>query len=150
MATEATSKNYIQRAIELSIHIGLLALLAIACLWILRPFILLVAWGIIIAIAVYPAYRKLQSLLGGRGTLAAVLGTLLFLAVLIVPVALLTETTIEGAQDLTAHIKDGSLAIPPPPDNVRTWPLIGRACEPHMEHGFDKFDRPAAKLRSAD
>ncbi len=125
MATEETSKNYIQRALEVSIHIGLLTLLAIACLWILRPFILLVAWGIIIAIAVYPAYRKLQSLLGGRGTLAAVLGTLLFLAVLIIPVALLTETTIEGAQNLTAHIKDGSLAIPPPPDNVRTWPLIG-------------------------
>ena len=125
MATEETSKNYIQRALEVSIHIGLVALLAIACLWVLRPFILLVAWGIIIAIAVYPAYRKLQSLLGGRGTLAAVLGTLLFLAVLIVPVVLLTETTIEGAQNLTAHIKDGSLAIPPPPDNVRTWPLIG-------------------------
>ncbi len=125
MATEATSKNYIQRAVEVSIHIGLLTLLTIACLWILRPFILLVAWGIIIAIAVYPAYRKLQSLLGGRGTLAAVLGTLLFLAVLIVPVALLTETTIEGAQDLTAHLKDGSLAIPPPPAGVGTWPLIG-------------------------
>ena len=125
MATEATSKNYIHRALEVSIHIGLLALLTIACLWILRPFIPLVAWGIIIAIAVYPAYRKLQRLLGGRGTLAAVLGTLLFLAVLIVPVALLTETMIEGVQNLTAHLKDGSLAIPPPPDSVATWPLIG-------------------------
>ena len=63
MATEAPSKNYIQRAIEVSIHIGLLALLTIACLRILLPFIPLVAWGIIIAIAVYPAYRKLQGLL---------------------------------------------------------------------------------------
>ena len=125
MATEATSKNYIQRALEVSIHIGLVALIAAACLLILRPFILLVAWGIIIAIAVYPGYRKFRSLLGGRGTLAAVLGTLLFLAVLIVPVALLTETMIEGVQNLTAHIKDGSLAIPRPPDNVGTWPIIG-------------------------
>jgi predicted PurR-regulated permease PerM len=125
VATEAPPKDYIQRSVEVSIHLGLLALLAIACLWILRPFIPLIAWGIVIAIAVYPGYRKLQSLLGGRGTLAAVLGTLLFLAVLIVPIALLTDTTIEGVQNLTAHLKDGSLTIPRPPDSVGTWPLIG-------------------------
>ena len=125
MAIAAPTKDHIQRAIEVAIHLGLLALLATACLLILKPFIPLVAWGIIIAIAVYPAYRKLQSLLGGRGTLAAVLGTLLFLAVLIVPVALLTETMIDGVQTLTAHIKDGSLSIPPPPANVSTWPLVG-------------------------
>ncbi len=91
MHTEKPSKDYIQRALEVSINIALAALLVTACLQILRPFIPLIAWGIVIAIAVYPAYRKLQRLLGGRGTLAAVLGTLLFLAILIVPVALLTR-----------------------------------------------------------
>jgi predicted PurR-regulated permease PerM len=126
VATELPSKEYIHRALEVSIHIGLVALIVAACLLILRPFIPLIAWGIVIAIAVFPAYRKFRSLLGGRGTLAAVLGTLLFLAVLIVPVALLTETTIEGMQTLTAHIRDGTLKIPPPPDSVATWLLIGR------------------------
>ena len=126
MAIETTSKNYIHLALEVSIHIGLLALLTIACLWVLRPFIPLVTWGIIITIAVYPAYQKLQSLLGGRGTLAAVLGTLLFLAVLIIPVALLTETMIEGVQNLTAHLKDGSLAIPLHPRASRPGPSSGR------------------------
>jgi predicted PurR-regulated permease PerM len=126
VATELTSKNdYVRRAIEIFINIGLIALLATVCILILKPFIPLVAWGIIIAIAIYPAYSKFTRLLGGRGTVAAVLGTLLFLAVLIVPVALLTQTTIEGVQSLSTHIKDGSLSIPPPPDNVKTWPLIG-------------------------
>jgi predicted PurR-regulated permease PerM len=125
VAIEAQSKDHVQRALEVVIHIGLLALLLTACLLILRPFLPLVAWGIIIAIAVYPAYRKFRSLLGERGTLAAVLGTLLFLAVLIVPVALLTETTIESVQTLTAHIKDGTLSVPPPPESVANWPLVG-------------------------
>jgi predicted PurR-regulated permease PerM len=125
VATEAQSKDHVQRALEVVIHVGLLALLLTACLLILRPFLPLVAWGIIIAIAVYPAYRKFRSLLGERGTLAAVLGTLLFLAVLIVPVALLTQTTIESVQTLTAHIKDGTLSVPPPPDSVINWPLVG-------------------------
>jgi len=126
VATEPTYKNnYVRRALEVTIHIGLLVLLTTACLLILKPFIPLVAWGIIIAIAIYPAYSRFTRLLGGRGTLAAILGTLLFLAVLIVPVALLTETTIEGVQTLSTHIKDGSLSIPPPPASVASWPLVG-------------------------
>jgi predicted PurR-regulated permease PerM len=123
--TETPSKDYIRRALEVSINIALVALLVTACFHILRPFIPLIAWGIVIAIAVYPAYRKLQGLLGGRGTLAAVLGTLLFLAVLIVPVALLTETVIEGVQTLATHVKDGTFSVPPPPEGVETWPIIG-------------------------
>jgi predicted PurR-regulated permease PerM len=125
VATESSSKDYVQRASEVAIHIGLLALLSTACLLILLPFVPLVAWGIIIAIAVYPGYRKFQSLLGGNGTLAAVLGTLLFLAAMLVPVYLLAGTTIDGVQALTAHFKEGSISIPPPPPSVATWPLIG-------------------------
>ena len=125
VATESPSKDYVQRASEVTIHIGLLALLATACLLILLPFVPLVAWGIIIAIAVYPGYRKFQRLLGGNGTLAAVLGTLLFLAALLIPVAMLAGTTIDGVQLLSAHVKDGSISIPPPPPSVATWPLIG-------------------------
>ncbi len=89
MATEhLPNDNQIQvrRALEVTIHVGLTLLLAAACLLILRPFLPLVAWGIVIAIAVFPAYRKLRDLLGGRGTLSAVLFTLIFLAKLIIPV----------------------------------------------------------------
>jgi len=119
------NKRYIRRALEITIHVGLVVLLTTACLLILRPFLPLIAWGIIIAIAVYPAYRKLQKLLGGRGKLAAVLCTLIFLGVLIVPVVMLTETLIAGIHTLTSHLRDGSVSIPPPPASVATWPLIG-------------------------
>jgi predicted PurR-regulated permease PerM len=114
-----------RRALEIFIHVGLVVLLTTACFLILRPFIPLVSWGIIIAIASFPAYKRLRSLLGGRGKLAAVLFTLLFLAVLLVPVVLLAQTMVEGVQALVAHSKDGTLVIPPPPDSVGTWPIIG-------------------------
>jgi len=117
--------NYRRRAVEITIHIGLVILLTTACLMILKPFLPMVAWGIIIAIAVNPAYQKLRSLMGGRSKLAAVLFTLLFLGVLIIPVALLTETLIQGIQTLIAHTREGTLGIPPPPAGVKTWPLIG-------------------------
>jgi predicted PurR-regulated permease PerM len=115
----------VRRALEVTIHVGLTLLLAAACLLILRPFLPLVAWGVVIAIAVFPAYQKLRNLLGGRGTLSAVLFTLIFLAVLVIPVTLLTETMIEAIQALSVHIRSGTLSIPPPPDSIGGWLLIG-------------------------
>ena len=127
MTTEQqpAQSDYRRRAVEVTIHVGLVILLTTACLMILRPFLPLVAWGIIIAIAVNPAYQKLRSLLGGRSKLAAVLFTLLFFGILIIPVVMLTETVIQGIQTLIAHTKEGTLGIPPPPPSVKTWPIIG-------------------------
>jgi len=120
-----SGKEYVRRAVEVSIHVALLGLLSAACLLILRPFIPLIAWGIIIAIAVYPAYRRVQDLLGGRSRLAAVACTMFLFAVLLVPVALLAGSLVEGIQSLAARLKEGTLLIPPPPPRIGTWPVIG-------------------------
>ena len=117
-------KTYLSRALEVSIHVGLFILLATACLLILRPFLPLTAWGIVIAIAVYPAYVRLNTFLGGRNGLAAVVCTLLLLAVLIVPVVLLTGSMVEGVQGLAARLNEGA-PIPPPPPRIETLPVIG-------------------------
>lgn len=127
MTMEQAPQNQkdLSRALEVSIHVGLVVLLTTACLAILRPFLPLVAWGIVIAIAVYPAYRRLRSVLGGRGKLAAVLFTVFVLAILIVPLVLLSETLIENMQTLATRVRNGTYGIPPPPDSVETWPIIG-------------------------
>jgi predicted PurR-regulated permease PerM len=124
-ALSVTGPDYVHRALEVSIRIGLVILLVAACLLILRPFLPLVVWGIIIAISIYPGYGKLRRALGGRGSLAAVVCTVAMLAALMVPAILLTGTIIEGVQTLATHIKEGTLTIPPPPPKVETWFLIG-------------------------
>jgi len=117
---------YANRALEASIHIGLTVLLATACLLILLPFVPLIAWGIIIAVAAYPTFKRLQAGLGGRGGLAAVIFTLLLLAILILPIVLLAQSLVEGVRALTAHLKSGTTVIPPPPAAIADWPIIGR------------------------
>ena len=119
------NKDYVNRAVEVSTHIGLIFLLAAACFLMLRPFLPLIAWGIIIAIAVYPGYQKLLVTLRGRGVLSSVLITVLLLALLVVPVVLLAGTLVGGIQTVAAHFKDGTPIIPPPPVSVETWPVIG-------------------------
>jgi len=121
----ANDRKQVNLALEASIHIGLTILLAIACLLILRPFIPLVTWGIIIAVAAYPGFKKMQLALGGRGVLSAAVFTVVLLALLIIPVVLLAETLAEGVQTLAARFREGTLIIPPPPADVETWPIIG-------------------------
>ncbi len=122
--TSETENAYIARAVEASINIGLVALLAAVCLLILAPFVPIVAWGVIIAVASYPVFLKLQQITG-RGGWAAAIWTILLLAVLIVPVVLLATSTAEGVQSLMDHLDAGTFVVPPPPPNLETWPLIG-------------------------
>jgi predicted PurR-regulated permease PerM len=121
----ADDRTQLNLALEASIYIGLGILLTIACLTILRPFIPLLTWGIIIAVAAYPGFKKLQLALGGREVVTAVLFAVLFLAFLIIPVVLLAKTLVESVHTLAAHFKEGTLIIPPPPAGVETWPIIG-------------------------
>ncbi len=119
------NRNYLNQAVEVSTHIGLVILLAAACFIILRPFLPLITWGIIIAISVFPGYRKLQGGLHERRVVSSVLITVLLLAFLVSPLVLLAGTLVGGIQSLAAQLKDGAPIIPPPPTSVETWPVIG-------------------------
>jgi predicted PurR-regulated permease PerM len=119
-------KTYLNRAVEVSIHIGLFVALAAGCLVILSPFISVIVWGLIIAIAGHPSYCRLQKLVRGRGGVASVLFTVLLLAVLIVPIALLAQTFVDGFQTLGVRLHNETLTIPPPPPSIATWPIVGK------------------------
>lgn len=119
-------KSYLNRAVEVFIHLGLILLLAVACLRILSPFIAVVAWGVIIAIAGYPGYCWLKKLLGGRDGFASVLFTILLIGILILPIALLAQTLVDGFQALALRLHNETLTIPPPPPNIASWPIVGK------------------------
>lgn len=118
-------KAYLKRALEVTINIGLVVLLAVTCFLILRPFVPLISWGIIIAVAIYPAFLRLQRVLHGHGKSAAALCTIVFLAVLIIPAFLLTDSLLQAIQNVSVRLKQGGLVIPPPPQNVAAWPIVG-------------------------
>lgn len=111
--------------LETAIQIGLAAVLVASCILILRPFIPMVMWGIIIAIASYPTFLKFERRLGGRRTLASVLWTLVLLAVLIVPLVLLGQSVIQAIPPIVTRLREGTVQIPPPPASVEHWPIIG-------------------------
>jgi predicted PurR-regulated permease PerM len=114
-----------QRTVEAAIRIGVIAALIILCFLIARPFLVSIVWGAIIAIAVFHGYKKLLTWLGGRRVTTAVLVTLLMLILLVVPSILLGDSLVSGARYVMDSFQRGDLHIPPPPDGIAAWPLIG-------------------------
>ena len=114
-----------KRTVEAAIRIGVIAGLIAWCFIIARPFLIPIIWGAIIAVAVFHGYEWLQTGLGGRRITAAVLITLLMLVVLVVPSVLLGESLVSGAHKVLDSFQGGELHIPPPPNSVARWPLIG-------------------------
>lgn len=111
--------------IELAIRLGVLALLLYWTVVLIRPFVSIIIWSVVIGIVLYPSYKWTVAKLGGRQKLAAFLVTLVALLIVIGPTAYLTLDLIESIGILSEHINWQELAIPAAPLSVKSWPLIG-------------------------
>jgi predicted PurR-regulated permease PerM len=57
--------------------------------------------------------------------MAAALLTLVSLMVVVGPVSWLAFGMVSGISSLVSELNAGPLSVPPPPDAVKAWPLIG-------------------------
>lgn len=121
-----TTEDFTRNALEAAIKIGLLFLLLSWCFHIAQPFINPLAWGVIIAVALYPLHGKLSILLGQREKLSAALLTALLLLVILGPCGFLADMVSENVRELTAKLQQNQFAIPQPTEKVAAWPLIGQ------------------------
>ena len=110
---------------ELAIRLAVLALLLYFALLLIRPFLSIIIWSVVIAVALYPVFLWTARMLGGRDTLAAILVTLFNLIVVVGPVTWLALDLIESVSTISANVSWHDLAIPPPPLSVKSWPLFG-------------------------
>src|SRR4051794_28004457 len=126
-ATLKTLRQYLpgDDIIQLAIRLGLLAFLIYWTFVLIRPFVPILAWSIVLAVALYPVFVVLSRLLGGRPRLAAVILTAVNLGILIGPATWLGLSALDGVRDLAGSLGAGNLVVPSPPASVKDWPLIG-------------------------
>ncbi len=122
---DSTRNEFVRNAIEAVIKIGAILIILLACFAIVRPFVGIVVWGIIIAVAIFPIAAKIAAMLGGRHRTATVLITIILLIFLVLPAIELAAIVLDNVDSLRARIDQGSLDIPMPPESVSGWPLIG-------------------------
>lgn len=122
---QSANDDFTKKLLDAAVRLGALALILTWCFQIVSPFVIPLVWGIIIAVALFPAYRPLIALFGGRRGLAATVVTLVILILLMVPTIKLTEVLARNVATLTEEFSDGKVSIPPPPENVSQWPIVG-------------------------
>ena len=125
MKEDPKLNSIVQYTIETAIRLGFLILLLAWCFQIIAPFAGIVMWGIILALATAPLYEKLNSKIGNRPKLASVILIVAGLVILLIPSWLFLDSLISGVKDLSEELRSDTLSIPPPPEAVAGWPLIG-------------------------
>jgi len=130
-----------EEVIQIAIRLGLLTALIVWCFIIIRPFIAIMAWGVVLAVALYPVYQWLSKYLR-RPKLAAAIITLIAAAIVIIPATWLGLGLIDGLRMMAEQLGAQSLPIPSPPASIKAWPLIG-------DRLFDLWSQAATNLEAA-
>jgi predicted PurR-regulated permease PerM len=126
MSTVADDRSFQKNAMASFVQIGALLLLLIMCFRIISPFLTIVVWAMIIAVALYPLHVALTAKLGGREKTSAVVFVLIGLAVIIIPTYLTADSSITALTTIGSSLQEGTVTISPPDESVAEWPIIGK------------------------
>ncbi|HEY9116043.1 MAG TPA: AI-2E family transporter [Bacteroidales bacterium] len=112
-------------AINITLKVALLFGLLYLCFMIIQPFVAIGFWALIIAVSVYPLFEKLVNVLNGRKNWAAVIITLILMAIIVVPGEMFVQSVVKGVIKNAPDIESRDFTIPMPDEKVREWPIIG-------------------------
>ncbi|HSN52600.1 MAG TPA: AI-2E family transporter [Woeseiaceae bacterium] len=134
-------QKFLANAMASFLQIGALMVLVFWCFNIVKPFIGIVVWAVIIAVAVYPLHVSLAARIGGREKTSAVIFALIGLTIILLPTWILGESTFGGLKTLGQDLRAGTLTVPPPSPDVADWPVIG-------EKTYEIWSGAAANLQA--
>jgi predicted PurR-regulated permease PerM len=111
--------------LDVLIRAGLILALVMLCYQVFAPFLTLMVWALILAVALYPMHQYLAAKIGGKQGLAATIVVLLGVTLIIAPTAVLMSSLGDSVHQLIIDVQENTLAIPAPREAVATWPVVG-------------------------
>jgi predicted PurR-regulated permease PerM len=133
-------------SIEVAVRLGVLGLLLYWSLVLVRPFISIAIWSVVLTVALYPVFDWMALRLGGRRRLAAVLITILSLLTVIGPATWLALALVDSLHAISGRLDLSTLPIPSPPQSVKHWPLIGDSIYQYWDLASTNFKAALAKI----
>lgn len=124
-----------------------LTLLAVGCSLVLWPFLTAVAWAAILVSTSWPAFLRLDRMVGQRRALAAILMTLLVTVALLGPILAVALALADNMTELwhagTALFREG---LPDAPGWLSDIPLVGQAIHDYWQKLAHDGQRLMAEL----
>jgi predicted PurR-regulated permease PerM len=143
---QSSRDQFTAASVELTIRLGILGLLLYLSFVLVRPFISIAIWSVVLTVALYPVYDWMVGRLGGRRRLAALLLTILSLLIVIGPATWLVLGLIDSLGTLSEHLDPSALTLPPAPDAVKGWPIVGDLIYQYWNLASTNFRAALAKI----
>jgi predicted PurR-regulated permease PerM len=137
----AAEKRLARLLLDVLIRAGLVLALVLLCYRVFAPFLVLMVWALILAITLYPLHQWLAAKMGGRTGWAATLISLLGVALIVAPTALLLGSLGDSVHRVIDGVQQNTLQIPPPRPGVAAWPVVGERVHAAWQLAHD--DLPA-------
>lgn len=113
------------KVLDLFIRTGLIVFLVVYCYQIFKPFIGLMLWSLILAVALYPLHTLIVRKMGGRDGYAATALVLVIVLSVFIPTTLLAFSFADSSTNLVKLVQSGTLRVPAPSESVAGWPVVG-------------------------
>src|SRR5258708_16589257 len=140
-----TGSNRLDRMLGM----GMLAALAVGCLFVLTPFVTALLMAVILTFSTWPLYLRLRKSVGGRGNLAAALMTLAACLILIAPFVFVAFSLADNAWDLVdAWRKLFEHGLPALPQWMTDLPLVGETLKNYWKNLSQDSSRVLEDLQS--
>ena len=123
---DKSAKKKIDQSIYATLRIAFIAFLFFMSFLFLKPFITPIVSGTIIAVAIYPLFKKLSKRLGNKEKLAAAILVFLGLTLIIAPAFMFTSSTLESSETISKQIHEGNISLPAPNIEIEDLPIIGK------------------------
>ncbi|MDB1124992.1 AI-2E family transporter [Vibrio algarum] len=145
--------DFSHQAIDAAIKIVAVALLVYWCFSILRPFIMLLVWGGIIATALYPVAVAIHNKTGLSKGKASGLLSFIGVLLLLIPLVAVSSGIYTSASEVFAALQDGSLVLPKPNTSIQEIPVVGEklytalsSASSNIEGVFSKYSNEIKDL----
>ncbi len=125
-AALSSDEKTIHLSLRIALRLAMLVLLVAACFTIIRPFTTILAWAIILAVALKPVFEKLVGMMGGRRGRAATVFSILAIVLITGPSYMIGQSLVGSIQSTRTAMEAGTLEVPPPPENLQNLPFVGQ------------------------
>jgi len=110
---------------DTTVRLLILLLIIVWCMFIMYPFLSIILWSLVLALAMLPLHRSFSEKLGGKPKSASFIIVFSILLIIILPSGVLIGKLFEEMKELKTSYTNGTLALPPPNQKVQEWPIVG-------------------------
>lgn len=105
----------------------------------MNPFVNIVLWSLILALAIYPLHKTLANKMGGKSKLASFIIISSILALIFIPTFIMMGSVVDEVKELKTSYDEGTLSIPPPTEKVKEWPIVGEKLYSAWQNASDNL-----------